>query len=1237
MRRLLVVGAATVAAAGLFASAITPAAAVDPGSSAITPGTPSAKGANARTVTLITGDTVTVTTAADGTHAVDVQRGKGREAVEFVSTEQDGEFSVTPVDALPLVQAGRLDPALFNITQLVKQGYGDKGADKTASTPLIATYQKGKSTTVPEGARKTLALPGIHGAALSAKKSDAEDFWADIAPASAKDAKGVMDSKFGEGIAKLWLDSKVKVSLDVSVPQIGAPELWKAGYDGKGVKVAVLDTGADLGHPDLAGKIDESQSFVPDEGVQDGHGHGTHVASTIVGSGAASGGKYKGVAPGADLMVGKVLDNTGFGQSSWVIAGMEWAADSGADVISMSLGDTAYAASDPLTETVDELSASTGALFVIAAGNSGPGEQTIGTPGTADSALTVGAVSKTDGLAYFSSRGPRVGDYGVKPEITAPGVNIVAARASGTTMGTPLDDNYTSANGTSMATPHVAGAAALVAQAHPDWTNEQLKAALASTAKTNTTNSVFQQGDGRVDVVRAANQNVFATPTLSFGLYVSGEDKEVDSKAITYTNTADAPVTLKLSSSLSDDSLSLGASEVTVPADGTATVPVAVDPLKAEKGRYAGHITATTEGVTVTTGVGYEMQPKKYDLKVNVLGRDGAAAPYALFGMQDLNSTDANASGYMPGSWTWRVPAGTYSFATWIPELDAGGNPTGTSVVGDPQVEVTGDTEVTLDARKAVEIKPVTKDRDARYEGYTTSWHREGPGSIFGVTYNESVLRDHVYVAPTEQVTKGTFDFYAKFRLYAKELTASVTSPESYALKPAYPSTGTGFPVKITGDRTVQAVDAGSGTAADFEGLDVKGKAVVVGVGATVWGPDEALANATAAGAGYLIAYRKTPGRWPTAVDSATIPVITIPGEEGEKLTSLLKSSGKVTLKLGGTEISPYVYNLVFPQSGAISADQTYKLDQTNLAKQKVRYHAGRAGEISQDRLYTYRPWQRFDLDPGHDLYLGTERTEYYYADPDTRVWHNAAATYGSLQSQWSTVRTYDKAGIEPTENWFRQIVRPATNAEYGLSQRTGDKLTFAVAELSDATPGHYGSVDGTQATSKGTLYADGAPVGDAAYGGRGTFDIPAAEASYRFVLDAQRTADWAPYSTSTHTEWSFTSAHTAEKTALPLLSVDYDVKGLDLLNRAAGPELTLGLSVRNQVGSIEAHDLKAWASYDDGTSWKEVKVIHDKGGYLADIKNAKGAKFVSLRVQASDQDGNTIDQTVLRAYGVKK
>jgi hypothetical protein len=134
-------------------------------------------------------------------------------------------------------------------------------------------------------------------------------------------------------------------------------------------------------------------------------------------------------------------------------------------------------------------------------------------------------------------------------------------------------------------------------------------------------------------------------------------------------------------------------------------------------------------------------------------------------------------------------------------------------------------------------------------------------------------------------------------------------------------------------------------------------------------------------------------------------------------------------------------------------------------------------------------------------------------------------------------------------------------------------------------------------------------------------------------VLDTQRKAGWTPYSTSTHTEWSFASAHTDEETALPLLSVDYDLDGLDLLNRAESKrKLELGLSIRDQEGSVKAKALKAWVSYDDGTSWKETKVRHGE----AEIKHPKGAEFVSLRVQASDGAGNQVDQTVLRAYGLK-
>lgn len=200
--------------------------------------------------------------------------------------------------------------------------------------------------------------------------------------------------------------------MEASNAQIGTPAAWEAGLTGKGVKVDVLDTGVDLTHPDLTDRVTETKSFVDGQEVADRHGHGTHVSSTVGGSGAASDGKEKGVAPGATLAVGKVLNDQGSGFDSQIIAGMEWAAkDVHAKIISMSLGSSQGSdGTDPMAQAVNTLSKDTDALFVIAAGNAGcPGS--IGSPGAADSALTIGAVDSADRRAAFSGQGPRLGDH----------------------------------------------------------------------------------------------------------------------------------------------------------------------------------------------------------------------------------------------------------------------------------------------------------------------------------------------------------------------------------------------------------------------------------------------------------------------------------------------------------------------------------------------------------------------------------------------------------------------------------------------------------------------------------------------------------------------------------------------------------------------------------------------------------------------------------------------------------
>ncbi|WP_406380299.1 S8 family peptidase [Streptomyces sp. NBC_00197] len=471
------------------------------------------------TVRLLTGDSVTVGASADGKQVASVEPGPGRKRILFRTFEHDGHLTVLPSDAGDLVASGRLDRGLFDVTALVAQHYDTA---HTRALPLIVSRPAGveaaavsRLTAFAADKSPVRRLKSIGAQSVRVADGDLGAFWKEIT--GADDSRTTATEL--KTVPRVWLDGRVNAVLDRSTAQIGAPAVWDAGYHGEGVKVAVLDTGVDQTHPDLAGRIAEAQDFSGSTGTNDVFGHGTHVASIVGGTGAASGGTRKGVAPAAQLLVGKVLGDDGFGSESQVIAGMEWATEQGAKVVNMSLGsDQATDGTDPMSLAVNELSDRTGALFVVAAGNSGEqGAGTVGSPGAADSALTVGAVDRDDSLAPFSSRGPRVGDGAVKPDVTAPGVGIVAARAAGTTMGDPVDANYVAASGTSMATPHVAGAAALLAQRHPDWTGSRLKDALTSTAHTMPGQEVSEQGGGRIDLPAAVLGSVTATGGVTPG------------------------------------------------------------------------------------------------------------------------------------------------------------------------------------------------------------------------------------------------------------------------------------------------------------------------------------------------------------------------------------------------------------------------------------------------------------------------------------------------------------------------------------------------------------------------------------------------------------------------------------------------------------------------------------------------------------------------------------------------
>lgn len=280
-------------------------------------------------------------------------------------------------------------------------------------------------------------------------------------------------------VGRVWLDLPCHAWIDRSSKAVNAPYAWRSGWTGRGVLVGVIDTGVDENHPDLADRIIAQRDFVG-EGPSDFNGHGTHVAGIIAGSGAASGGKYKGIAHGANLLIAKALGADGVGLTSQIMAAMEWLVSQGVRIMNLSLGlEGPTDGTDPLSLAIDA-AYSFGCLVVVAAGNSGPAPGSIGVPAGARRALAVGAVDRQGGVYNLSSRGPTV-DGRSKPDLAAPGTGIISC-CSAHSPDPVIDRHYTAATGTSMAAPHVAGAAALILEANPNMPVNELAGALLNTA-----------------------------------------------------------------------------------------------------------------------------------------------------------------------------------------------------------------------------------------------------------------------------------------------------------------------------------------------------------------------------------------------------------------------------------------------------------------------------------------------------------------------------------------------------------------------------------------------------------------------------------------------------------------------------------------------------------------------------------------------------------------------------------
>lgn len=1203
-------------------------------------------------LTLVTGDTLRLTEVGEGRRTVEVEPGEGREGITIHQLEIDGELHVLPLDALPYVADGDLDPDLFNVDLLLKAGFGD--AD-SAALPLIATYAEGRVSAASaalagvQGVDPGVELGSIDGRALAVDKDEAEDFWAELTGVPAQEAAELATSdvepELTSSVERLWLDAPVSADLHESTAQIGAPTAWEAGLDGTGVTVAVLDTGVDADHPDLAGQVTLQEDFSGSGNLVDHVGHGTHVAATAAGTGEGSGGLRKGVAPGASIISGKVLGDDGSGATSGVIAGMEWAVAQDADVINMSLGGGATDGTDPLSQALNTLSEESDSLFVVSAGNEGPGASTIGSPGSADAALTVGAVDRDESLAEFSSRGPRLNDLAVKPDLTAPGVGIVAARASGTAMGNPVDDLYTAANGTSMAAPHVAGAAALLAAQHPDWDGEQLKDALTSTALTNPDLTTYEQGGGRVDLSRAVTQELTATGSLHLGTY-EDDATEAETFEVTYTNTGAEELTLDLAVDLSDrggdapgdGGVTLSDDTVTVPAGQTASISVTADPTLLERGQFTGFLHAQDGDTQVHTTLAVVKVAPTHEVTFTGVGFDGEpifVTPIVMLG----EDPRFDSIGFVkPGEEvTFTVGEGDYFLHAMItPEVDG---LDASVVITDPDLEVAGDLEVVLDAREANQVQIQTPEPTTTRGHLGFSTHREVHGRSVSNNTMQFDSTQSVWVTPTDEPQEGSFEFTSRWQLGTPVLTGTALGRGSLEVYPSYER----YSPALESRRPLELVFAGAGTPADYEGLDVEGKIAVVSLPGK--GHQDVEAAAAAGAAGLMIApdsqwWTKFTGRG----DRLDLPVVVLSPSEGQAVLERISDERTVRMRFTGSPDRPVTYDVVQVSSGAIPEQVVHEVSDANSATITARYHETGGEEWAKEQRFAWRPWQQSTIvETQQELHTPQQRTEIVSAG-DT-LWRQHVLDNYSWDSMnpitdgmFHATRSYSP-GEQVTHDWHRAVVRPAV-APGAEPTRSGERLSLRIPELATG--------DGTlaqrsfAADTSMSLWQDGELLieDDAAWG-----DYAVGEGRLQLDLSVVRgdNVHW-DFSTRTDTSWSFDSADPGEGGSVqPLLSIDYDVP-VSLGNTVrAGSVRPIGLTVSHPEGldrPARVRDLKVWASTDDGESWHRLLALPSGGTrghaeFTALMVHPRQEGHVSLRVETSDRDGNSIEQTVLRAYGI--
>ncbi len=1236
--------------------------------------------------TLITGDKVVAFEDSKGAlFGVRLLDENGTETL--TSLQQQGEnLYLIPPKAWPWIEQGSLDRELFNLTRMHKAGYDDAS---TPDLPLIIEYREGSlpksalAATLP-GAKLTARFEVIDSLAMRVSKSEIQELLTQLDATSAiqgvwLDAAVEAHKPFESRRNKHWWSHFYSTDEDApTVPLTGAYGATASAYDGSGVTVAVLDTGYDTTHPDLAGRVVASQSFVwPYTSVRDLNGHGTHTASTVAGTGVASDGRYAGMAPGADLLIAKVLGDNGSGSTSGILSAMQWAVDSGADIVNMSLGGSSYSCSGPLVEMVEALSDE--ALFVISAGNSFTRE-TVGVPGCAPSALTVGAVDRQNNTATFSSRGPSPDGHSLKPDIASQGVNVIAAASGG-----KGETAYRALSGTSMAAPHVAGGAALLRQARPDLTPRQLKAVLTSAAA-RTDADVLEQGAGPMNVDRAIRQPVIAQPGQELGLFTDALNGGAVRSEITIDNLSNEAIELNLSLTLTgEDGKSpiptkaawLDIPRVTIAANSSAAVPIWINPDIAlhdsAYGTIGGRLVGERQGggtpVSLTVPVSYWVSPPMVDLTINAYDRHGKPAGYpSKFYILNHEDSWAGTATFSNGSKTLSLPRGDYSIVSYIMTYDHQGNSGGlvrsAAMMAQLGQNIDQDTVITFDAGQAAPVEFVA-DQPTSPQGFSL-------GFTYGLSEDDMMRAGSVEIAPDYVTELYGWSRGQDPHLYTF-MNARALAPETRL------TTGSGTVIDYTKQGVAQTFH-GSGSAevvvvydkgyqTDWDSHDIAGKVVLLEVPYYL-SSTSIKAIAERGAVGVIGARPSQDGRFKYNVHSLdSIPVVAVDGAQARALLAEA-AQGPMTLSWSGIapERSPYLYNLSNQSQGKIetgrltfvpaSADQGQAdglLGKRKLVQRDAHYYT----QGSVRPVWTDMQAQLAGINPffagGTPLPLmtPTTRTEYYSAGREI-AWTDIVMpryTPRSAGALFEGARVYSR-GKKADTSWFKAPRGGATmTSGSALAYRDTNQLELALPNHGDAF-GHDG-INGQDSSTYFTSHINGEKVNPS----NGALLLPDETAqislttnfALRYVGASSSSNEILGTEFLTEYRWfSDSSLQGPQPILVPEIDLPVSMANtlpagvpvqarIGAITDLDGPVDLSGVEVQYAYGDecrIQGYVYQCQTLADTNAPWHSAELLQRDGQWYATLPNAATpGQYVHLKVRLTGLQGSETEQTTVRAY----